>query len=63
MEETEKIKVWLKTEHGHTVCVCHKSERLCHKTGRPCIESCYCDTVTRDKFRGWQSTQRNIYGR
>ena len=57
MTGTEKIPVYIKIEHGKTVCVCHAGKKKCR-------ENCQRDIVTRDKFEGWQETmRRDRYGR
>lgn len=56
MKETEKIPVYIRIENGRTVCICHAGMKGCN---HPCEH----DLVTRDKFRGWQSTmKRDRYG-
>ena len=56
MKDTERIPVYIRIVNGKTVCVCHASHPMCD--GR-----CERDMVTRDKFRGWQTTMhRNRYG-
>ena len=57
MEDKEKIPVFVKTVNGKTVCICHQHEKGCR-------EYCEKDTVTRDKFEGWQrQLYRDRYGR
>ena len=56
MTDTEKIPVYIRIEDGKTICVCHVNEK-------GCIRNCQRDIVSRDKFRGWQSTmRRNRFG-
>lgn len=56
MEETEKINVYVDIVNGRTVCICTRSHKGC---GKPCEK----DVVTRDRFRGWEQTARNRYGK
>ena len=56
MKEKEKIKVYICTVKGETVCMCMKNNKKCPK-------HCEEDIVTRDRFRAWESTmKRNKYG-
>lgn len=56
MNDTEKIPVYVRIKDGKTICVCHASHPRCDG-------QCERDMVTRDRFRGWQSTmRRNRYG-
>lgn len=58
MEPKEKIPVWADIRKGKTVCICHAGYKGCGK------RSCVRETVTRDKFEGWQQTmRRDQYGR
>lgn len=55
MEEIEKIKVFIKTEKGKTVCICKDNY---------CGGDCQQDIVTRDRYRDWQKMfHRDKYGR
>ena len=57
MEQMERVPVYIRTEKGRTVCLCHAGQKRCD---RPCER----DTVTRDKFEGWLRTmKRDIYGK
>lgn len=51
MKEKERIKVYIDTVRGETVCMCMKRRKKC---GKPCKE----DIVTRDRFEGRESTMR-----
>ena len=56
MEETEKIKVYVDVVNGRTVCICTRAHKGCNK-------ACDKDVVERDRFRGWEKTARNRYGK
>lgn len=57
VEEHEKIQVYIKIVQGRTVCICRANNK-------GCAECCERDVVTRDRFRGWQSTmKRSRYGK
>ena len=57
MKEKEEIKVFIRTEHGKTVCVCPRNSKRC-------LKKCYPEVVMRDKFDGWEKTfHRDRYGR
>ena len=57
METKEKIKVFIRTEKGKTICICHRGAKKCNCKCEP-------DVVERDKFRGWEATMhRNKYGK
>lgn len=57
MQEKERIKVYIQTAGGKTVCMCMRSRKGCDK---PCEK----DVVTRDRYEDWKSTMcRNKYGR
>lgn len=57
MEPTERIEVYIQTIKGKTVCICHENRK-------GCTRECERDTVTRDKFEGWEKLiQRNKYGK
>ena len=57
MEKIEKIQVYINTEKGKTVCICHAGNKKCHR-------ECQRDLVSRDKFRGWKATMhRDKFGR
>lgn len=55
MKEREQISVMIKVIGGKTVCICKKG---CDHPGK-----CEPDVVERDRFRGWQSTMHDKYGR
>lgn len=58
MKDTENIPVYIDIRKGKTVCICHAGNKGC--TRRDCVR----DTVTRNRFEGWQSTmKRDRYGR
>ena len=58
MRELERIKVYIKTENGNTVCMCCVSRKKCKCT------TCEQDIVTRDRYEGWKSMlKRDRYGR
>lgn len=58
MEQMERVPVYIRTEKGRTVCLCHAGQKRCGN------KSCERDTVTRDKFRDWYKTmKRDIYGK
>lgn len=55
--QTERIKVYIRTEQGRTVCICLQA---CKRCGKDCEE----DEVERDKYRNWEQTfKRNRYGK
>ena len=57
MKQYEKLKVYIHTEKGRTVCMCLKANKLCP---RRCEE----DEAFRDRFKGWEGTMsRNRWGR
>lgn len=57
METTEKIKVFIRTYRGKTVCICTQHHKLCP-------EKCEKAVVQRDKFVGWIDTMKqDRYGR
>lgn len=57
MNEKENIKVYVDIVKGKTVCMCMKNKKKCNK-------QCAEDVVTRDRYRGWESTmRRNKYGK
>lgn len=57
MEEVEKIKVYIRIVDGKTVCVCHRSKKLCNR-------NCEKDIVSRDKFADWEKTfRRDRFGK
>ena len=47
MEETEKIKVFVRIKKGRTICICHRDRKGCNR-------QCEADVVARDKFDGWK---------
>lgn len=56
MKQYERLKVYIRTEGGRTVCMCLKSNKKCSK-------NCEADEVSRDRFKGWESTMRNRWGK
>lgn len=57
MEGKERIKVYVDVVKGETICMCMKRQKRCNK-------QCGEDVVTRDRFKGWESTmKRNKYGK
>lgn len=57
MKTKENLKVYIRTEKGQTVCMCLKKHKLCKK-------DCALDYVTRDRYKGWESTmKRDRYGK
>ena len=57
MNDKERIPVFLKIVNGKTLCVCHAYNKGCKL-------NCERDTVTRERYEGWQKTlYRNKYGR
>lgn len=57
MQQYEKLKVYIRTENGRTVCMCLKANKKCPM-------HCHADEVTRDRFKGWQGTMsRNRWGK
>lgn len=57
MEGKERIKVYVDIVKGETICMCMKRQKHCNK-------QCGEDVVTRDRFKGWESTmKRNKYGK
>jgi hypothetical protein len=57
MVEVEKIPVHVRIVDGKTVCICCAGAKRCKK-------KCMRDTVTRDKFYGWEKVmKRNRYGK
>ena len=56
VKQYEKLKVYVRQEKGHTVCICLKAHKGCKR-------HCQEDVVIRDRFAGWQGTmKRNKYG-
>lgn len=51
MDAQEKIPVYIDTEHGRTVCICHADDKGCGKR-------CERDVVSRDKYFEWEKTMR-----
>lgn len=57
MQQYEKLKVYIRTENGRTVCMYLKSNKRCT---RQCEE----DEVSRDRYKVWESTMsRNRWGK
>ena len=57
MKEVEKIKVYIRIVDGQTVCLCHRSKKLCNR-------NCEKDIVSRDKFADWEKTfKRDRFGK
>lgn len=57
MKDKENIKVYVDIVKGETVCMCMKNKKRCKK-------KCAEDVVTRDRYKGWESTmRRNKYGK
>ncbi len=57
METIERIAVYIRTLKGKTICICHAENKMCD---RPCEK----DTVSRDKFEGWEKMLlRDKYGK
>lgn len=56
MKDKELIRVYIRTDHGETVCICKRSNKGCDRR-------CDKDVVERDKFRGWEKTMLNRYGK
>jgi hypothetical protein len=57
VKDKEIIKVYVDIVKGETTCMCMKGKKQCRK---PCSK----DVVTRDRYKGWESTmRRNKYGK
>lgn len=57
VDAQEKIPVYIDTERGRTVCICHADDKGCGKR-------CERDVVTLDKYFEWEKTmQRNRCGK
>lgn len=58
MDQFERIKVYVKVKDGKIVCICVRRDKCSN-----CAE-CEADVVSRDRFRGWESSmRRDKYGR
>ena len=57
MDTVERIPVYIYIERGKTVCICSADCKGCER-------DCPRDTVTRDKYDGWERQMRqDRYGK
>lgn len=51
MRQSVRLKVCIHTDQGRVVCMCLKAHKRCKK-------DCATDTVTWDRYDGWQGTMK-----